>query len=285
MGSGALVVVIALIFALSTLLHRDPVDARQPQSEFTAQDGDASTQSEPVEPAEMEPVATPEGKTAPELTPSPTGKPSLLPVIYRKKDEKKMVAITIDDCFQVDIVKDIIKLAEKHGADLTFFPKGNTIEKNADLWKTIYERGYEIENHSYLHTNVSKLDEEKLRYTIEESGNALNRALGVNYHMRLFRCPTGDGMRDPRLHAILKELGYQGVASWGLSGTRKASETIRLTQGGQILLFHSTKNDYARLQKVIPGLIQRGFKLVSINELYDKGPNEVTPLDTTEDAA
>lgn len=203
-----------------------------------------------------------------------------LPIIYRKKDEEKRICITIDDCFDAKYVRAVVALAEKYDADLTFFPKGSTIKENADLWKELYEKGYEIENHSYYHANVSGLDDEKLRKTIVYSEMALNEALGVNYHMRLFRCPTGDGMKDPRLHKLLGELGYEAVASWGLSGTQDAQKTLKQVRPGQLVLFHATEKDYERLKVVIPALAKKGYEMVSVNTLYGKGANEVTELDT-----
>ena len=115
------------------------------------------------------------------------------------------------------------------------------------------------------------------------ANDTLNEVLGVNYQMRIFRCPTGDGQNSKRLHKLLRELGYDAVASWGLSGTRKAAETVRLTKPGQILLFHATAKDYARLKVVIPALAKK-YKLVSINTLYGKDKNPVAELVGTDDA-
>lgn len=206
--------------------------------------------------------------------------PNKLPIIWRKKDETKRIAVTIDDCFSADNMRTIMRLAEEYNADLTFFPKGETIKRNADLWREIYEKGYEIANHTYHHSNVSDLDEDKLRKTITMSEQALNEALGVNYHMTLFRCPTGDGMRETKLHKILTELGYQAVASWDNSGTRDAQTVLKNAKPGQLILFHATNKDVERLKVVIPGLAQAGYEMVSVNTLYGKGPNKVTPLDT-----
>lgn len=239
-----------------------------PESAQSESGGEGISQSESLA---VQPTATkkPSGTSAPKV--------KLLPIIYRKADAKDMIAITIDDCFDADIMRKIIKLAEDNKADLTFFPKGNTIVGNADLWREIYEKGYEIENHTHTHTNVSKLSEANLKKNIQDANDALNEVLGINYHMRLFRCPTGDGMRSAKLHRVLRELNYEAVASWGLSGTQKADKTIRQARPGQLILFHATAEDYQRLREVLPALAKK-YKLVSVNTLYGKGPNEVTEL-------
>ncbi len=285
-GLCAALALVLLIFALRAIPSRAPATDAQATAEPTL----AVTKSAPPlsdaasDPVEDESTLDGEGMEGEDQGIDQAGQyddVKLLPVIYRKADmKKKRVAITIDDCFSADILKSIITLARKYDADLTFFPKGKNIEKNAALWKRIYEDGYEIENHSFPHSNVTKLSDDELRAAIVDSEKALNAALGVNYHMRLFRCPTGAGMKDPRLHQLLRELGYEAVASWGLSGARKAAETLARVQSGQILLFHATQADYARLKTIIPALSNRGYKMVSVNALYGKGKNEVTALET-----
>lgn len=273
LGLGCVLLGLALFFGLRALVVRDaanpagsPAATLAPQAEPDAPDTE-----------QIGAALKPDVQSGDE---QPGAETKLLQIIRRKKGETKKVAITVDDCLSADVLRGIVNLAEKHGAGLTFFPKGNTIKKNAELWREIYEKGFEIENHTHTHTDVSKLKGDDLAKNIRQANDALNEALGVNYHMRLFRCPTGDGEKLPRLHQTLRELGYEGVASWGLSGTRKAEETIRLTQGGQVLLFHANKkSDLDALKKVIPGLIDRGFQLVTVNELYGKGPNLVTELD------
>lgn len=277
----AAMVCASLVFGLRALIGRGSSDNKVMPAGVTDEPVQKA-QPMPDTPERTEPSSAPQSN--PEPSPVPTVKAGeekvgLLPILSRKKGETKKIAITIDDCFRAEIVRKIIALAEANGAQLTFFPKGNTIKKNADLWKEIYEKGYEIENHTYTHTSVFKMNDEELKKNIQAANDALNEVLGVNYRMRIFRCPTGKGMKSPRLHRILRELGYEAVASWGLSGTRKAKDTIRLAQPGQILLFHATKEDYARLNVVIPALAQK-FELVSVNDLYQKGNNEVTELET-----
>lgn len=289
-GVAGVLLVLALIFGLRAIFYRPPQDSTSDAASKTATDqvsqseqaNVAKTDEQVMSDEEDDPLDLAEGakpETTAKASTTSDGKVKMLPVIYRKKNEEKKIAITIDDCLQPDNMREIMKLAEKHKIGLTFFPKGDNIKKNADLWREVYEKGFEIENHSYAHVNVSKLKTaDQLRAAIVNSEKALNEALGVNYQMRCFRCPTGDGMNSEKLHKMLRELGYEAVASWGLSGTRKAEDTIKMAQGGQIILFHSTDSDLARLKKVIPGLINKGFELVTVNDLYDKGPNKVTEL-------
>ncbi len=272
-GLGGVLVAFALVFAIKALASRG-----EPADTTLAGPGEQGAIAPAASPDAL-PDVTPEPSIEPGPTPEPTAKVKLLPVISRKKNAGKRIAITVDDCFQTANVRKIIGLAEEYGIKLTFFPKGSEIKKNVELWQEIYQKGFEIENHSYGHEDVAKLKDKKLLGTVTKHENALNRALGVNYHMSYFRCPGGSGEKDPRLHAILRERGYKGVAHWSLSGTRKASETIRMAQDGDIILFHSLEKDVNRLKKVIPALLEKGYELVTVNELYGNEPNQTTPLE------
>lgn len=280
LGCAAILIVLVIIMAVAlrgcSPAPGDDTKAASVEVEQTEPPDDTSG----GEPAPEESVV-PEVTLSPlEAMHAPNSDTKLLQIVTRNKNAKKKIAISIDDCFDAENLKAILKLAKKYDAKLTFFPKGNTIEGNAEVWKSIYKAGHEIENHSFEHTTITKLDEAGLRAAIVDSQTALNKALGVNYHMRLFRCPTGAGMRSPLLHQILREEGYEGIASWGLSGAKTAKETLAKIQGGQIILFHAKASDLAKLKTVIPALKQRGYKMVTINELYGKEANYVTDLES-----
>ena len=256
------------------------------ETETAAEDNDQSaaegdeTAAEPGESDQLAEELMVAATKMPMLTFDPDAPKKNLAVIYHKKDETNRICITIDDCFSEKYMRAIIKVAEENGADLTFFPKGEVVKNNPALWREIYEKGYQIENHSFYHSNVTTLSDEKLYNTITYSEKALNDALGVYYHQTIFRPPTGDGMHSPRLHQFLRKLGYQAVASWGLSGTQEASKTLAQAKPGQLILFHATQKDYERLKVVIPGLKKKGYEMVSVNTLYGKERNKVTPLNT-----
>jgi len=80
----------------------------------------------------------------------------------------------VDDCFQFDNVREILDLADKYGAKLTFFPIGYQIAKQPELWQEILDRGHELENHSYHHVNINTLSDEKLYRTITMQERAMS---------------------------------------------------------------------------------------------------------------
>lgn len=204
----------------------------------------------------------------------------LLPILDYAKDATDKVAITVDDCLQFDNLRAILDLADEYGAKLTFFPIGYQIAKQPEIWKEILKRGHELENHSYHHLNTNGLSDGELFRTIAMQERAMSQALGMNYKMKYFRPRGGYSRKELRLSKVLKDLGYQAIASWGLSGTQSVSQLLEKCKGGHVILFHTTDKDLEKLRKVIPALKEKGLQMVTLNELYGKPENAITPLTT-----
>jgi peptidoglycan/xylan/chitin deacetylase (PgdA/CDA1 family) len=216
-------------------------------------------------------------------TPSPEQPESnMLPILSTVKTNENMIAITIDDCFQSDNVVEIVRICEAYGAKVTFFPVGRGINNAPGVWKWMHDLGYQIENHTYTHTDLLKLDEADIREEIIKLSNVINRELGVNYRMRFLRTLGGNARSDERVHKIMRELGYEFMAHWAQTGTGSANTPeaiVNAFKPGRIVLFHTTNTDLQKLREVIPLAVSRGYRLVTLNELLGLGPNEVTPLD------
>ena len=72
-----------------------------------------------------------------------------LPVIHHADTAEKRIAITVDDCFQMDNLKTIAKLAIDRGGRLTLFPIGQNVVRDgmSDILKAcVFDYGFEIEN-------------------------------------------------------------------------------------------------------------------------------------------
>lgn len=93
----------------------------------------------------------------------------------------------------------------------------------------------------------------------------------------------GDGTNDQRTHNYLKQLGYQGIASWSYSGSDADIDHIKAhLKPGAIFLFHTTNADLPKILEFIPYAISEGYELVTMNELLGLPENEITDLSTAE---
>jgi peptidoglycan/xylan/chitin deacetylase (PgdA/CDA1 family) len=206
----------------------------------------------------------------------------MLPILSTVKSDENVIAITVDDCFQSNNVVEIVRICEINGAKVTFFPVGRSVTKAPGVWKWLYDLGFQIENHTYSHKDLLKLNEAEIREEIVKQSHVINKELGVNYHMRFLRTLGGNARSDVRVHRIMYELGYEFMAHWAQTGTGKANTPeaiVNAFKPGRIVLFHTTNTDLEKLREVIPLAVSRGYRLVTLNELLGLAPNAVTPLD------
>lgn len=205
-----------------------------------------------------------------------------LPIYHRAETNEKKIAITVDDCFQVNNLKTIVKTAYTNGGKLTLFPIGENISKPGMaevLKKSVLQLGFEIENHTWSHQRVFRLSEEEMANEIWKQSQAVNQMLGVNYEQHFFRLMGGDGKHDQRTHNYLNQLGFRGIADWSISGSDASLEDIAKSLApGQIYLFHTTDGDTEKLKKFIPYAVKQGYSLVTLNELLGYEENATSEI-------
>ena len=224
------------------------------------------------------PTATPKPDYS---TYAPMAKGNLLPVFWDAETTEKRVAITVDDLNQPDNLKAILDLCEQYNAKVTLFALGQNIKINSDNIKRAYNMGIEIENHGFDHSFVYSLEHDELITQVAGTGRRVNDVLGLNYQMHFMRPPGGNGRNDPRLHAVLAQGNYYGVAYWSLSGTAGAAHVMENIAPGDVILYHTTDEDVENLRQVIPYLSANGYEMVTMNELFGYPDNEITEYDAS----
>ena len=209
-----------------------------------------------------------------------------LPVYKKAAITEKRIAITVDDCFQVNNLRSIISCAYNNGGKLTLFPIGENISLTnmaETLQAAVFKLGFEIENHTWSHARVFRLSEEEMAQEIWKQSQALNQALGVTYEQHFFRLMGGDGNNDQRTHNYLSQLGFKGIADWSLSGSDADLDWIKSSLApGMIYLFHTTDRDTGILKQFIPYAVSQGYELVTLNELLGFEDNAITPFATVD---
>lgn len=202
-----------------------------------------------------------------------------MPLLYSAKTEENIIAVTVDDCFQAENLRQIVQCALDNSAKLTIFPIGSNLEKTniAANIKWAWENGMEIENHTYNHAGMYHYDDERMVAEIWYQNNKVSEVLGVNYTQHFFRPKGGDERADQRVHAFVKQMGFSGIAVWTQSGSTGSMESLLANLApGRIYLFHTTDNDLNKLLKFIPAAVARGYRLVTLNEMFGLPENETS---------
>ncbi len=234
-------------------------------------------------PTPFTPTPTPDVNTGSKRAlsrPTPTAE-GFIPVFTKADTDENIIAITVDDCFQAENLKKIVDTAIANGGKLTIFPIGENAvkEAQAQTLKYAWEQGFELENHTYSHSGLYNSTAERLAEQVYKQQMALSSILGVEYHCHFLRPKGGDARRDQRMQMYAAQLGYYGIAHWSCAGSTSSDKEIaKALQPGAIYLFHTTDNDWQKLERFIPWVVQQGYQIVTLNEMFDYPDNETQPL-------
>ena len=213
--------------------------------------------------------------------PTPTA-PGYGLVFSEADTEEKIIAITVDDCFQAENLQKMVDKAIEVGGKFTIFPIGKNVLKKAqsEVLKYAWEHGFELENHTFTHNGLYRCSDEEMAQEIYMQQQSLSHILGVEYQCHFLRPKGGDARRDQRMQVYAEQIGYYGIAHWSCAGsTSTEREIAKALKPGAIYLFHTTTdNDLDKLLNFMPYAVEKGYKLVTLNEMFGYPENETQPL-------
>ena len=183
---------------------------------------------------------------------------------------KPMIALTFDDGPSA-YTSDIMALLEKYGGRATFFVVGEMLEKRSEELHHMIDTGHEIASHTWSHTNLRKVSK-------EEGKKAMNSVItymkeNYGYDVKLCRPPYGASNATVKEEAA--ELGI-ALVIWSVDtldwSTRNAESTFKAVKkeakDGAIILCHDIHKPTAEsMKKVIPWLYEKGYQMVTVQEL------------------
>jgi len=193
-------------------------------------------------------------------------------VVTRGIDPSKpMIALTFDDGPSI-YTPPILDALEQYGAVATFYVTGNRVQRNRDIVIRAFEMGNEIANHSWSHRMLTRLSEERVRQEMITTNDAIESVTGTPPSN--MRPPYGSVNQTVR--NVTAELGMP-IISWSLDPfdwrTRNANTTynhiMNNVKDRDIILLHDLSEPTAvAAARLIPALIDRGFQLVTVSELF-----------------
>jgi peptidoglycan/xylan/chitin deacetylase (PgdA/CDA1 family) len=168
-------------------------------------------------------------------------------------------------------------LAERH-VPTTWFLQGRWVESAPELARQVVADGHLVGNHSFYHARLPLLTDDGLRTDIRDSERVIREITGVDPRP-WFRCPFSAGSDDPRVLAVLAELGYRHIGEdvvledWepARTGPLLAADALRETPAagdGAVVLFHAwPPGTLDALPAIIDGLRALGAAFVRIDAL------------------
>ena len=198
----------------------------------------------------------------------------ILPVRAEESTDAPRVALTFDDGPHPGRTKRILGLLDRYSVKATFFILGCNAEYYPEPLALAVAAGHEIEDHSFDHVTRGKTALE-LENSITKTARIIEQASGRS--PRFFRPP--EGKCTPELNEALSVLGYESVfwtvdsRDWtGKPAEAIARDVLAQVKDGDVLLFHDYtcpgENTLHALEKIIPALLSRGYRFVTVEEMF-----------------
>lgn len=200
-------------------------------------------------------------------------------LVYHGDREQKRIAITVDDIYDADVLRQMHALCLEYDFPITWFVLGTQIrDDDKEVWESIIEHGGEIGNHTWKHPYLTRIKVHNARNQILLTQERIDELLGYHYPLRLLRPPFGYYQEgDVNRLPLFYEYGVEKTVMWDVSNTDPYG-AFEDTQNGSILLFHTNYTDLECLKVLIPMLLEEGYELVTVSELLN-----LEPLQTSEE--
>ncbi len=212
-----------------------------------------------VEPSTEETIETTTSETI------STDEKVIVPELNRKK-----IAITFEDGphpIYTPLILDTLKSRNKVA---TFFVMGNRANEYQNLTKRIYDEGHLLGNHSWSHSQLTRLSNEDILYQINQTNETISQLTG--FKPFIYRPPYGiyneNVISTANMPAILWSIDPLDL---------KFEDSSYITNyvldhafdGAIILLRDTNPNTTQALSAIIDGLIMDGFEIVTVDELLE----------------
>lgn len=191
--------------------------------------------------------------------------------------EEKMISLTFDDGPHPKETHEILDVLDKYNVKGTFFVVGKHANWYSEPLIRAAKEGHEIGNHTFSHPDISNLSSEDIKREIKECEDTLVKLTGKK--PTLFRPPYGSYSED-NLAKIAKESGYKIILwttidakDWKNPPPSQISDIIiNKAQNGDIILLHDygTENTVKALNTIIPVMMKKGYKFVTVSELINE---------------
>ncbi|MGH9727927.1 MAG: polysaccharide deacetylase family protein [Candidatus Acidiferrales bacterium] len=196
------------------------------------------------------------------------------------------LALTFDDGPNAAATPALLDLLDKQDARATFFLIGRHVRAFPALARGIAARGHAIGNHTETHPNLIFLSRKQLCGELNSCRDAILSAVGGTGELRWMRPPFG--FRGPPLNAVVRELGYSGVAMWSKwawdwkpQPAQPVIHRLRRVTGGDIVLLHDgdhrvlegdRRHTVAALEHWLPRWKDAGIRFVTLDAVGNTVP-------------
>ncbi|WP_018130138.1 polysaccharide deacetylase family protein [Effusibacillus pohliae] len=192
----------------------------------------------------------------------------------------RYVALTFDDGPSPYTLQ-ILAILKRYQIRATFFVLGSQAAAHPDWIRQIHEQGHVIGNHSWNHSDLTKLSKEQLLQQVNATNQLLESLTGER--PCLFRPPYGK--TDPEVRSAIENAGMTAVlwnvdpADWDLKKTAPVHARVQSgLQEHSLVLLHDGGGPRQRtvdsLPVLIEHLLQQGYRFVTVPDYLHLSNNK-----------
>lgn len=194
--------------------------------------------------------------------------------ISKGNTDKKVVAFACNVYEGSEQINKMINVLENKKVKISFFLGGIWINKNKDLVKHMYEKGYDIQNHGYYHKRPSTLNKQNNIKEIKDAEELVYQITG--HKTKLFEPPYGD--YDENSLSIINSINYK-VITWSIDTIDWRDDANREVimnrikkklHPGAIILIHPKSVTANVFEEVIDYIHSQGYKIITVNEIINE---------------
>ena len=204
-------------------------------------------------------------------------------VVRNGSREVPKISITVDDGWDLDMLRKIHELSVELDFPITYFMVGSQFRpEDRELWEEIFAHGSELGNHTWKHSKLLSFSTSNANTQVRLAQERVDEVLGYHYPLRLLRPPYGQYKNaEKNFLNVFYSHGVEKVILWDVSQT-DPQQAFKDVQNGSILLYHTRKADYECLQTLVPMLRDAGYELVTVSNLLGLEPLAIERPESTE---
>jgi len=194
------------------------------------------------------------------------------------------IALTFDDGPH-EVTDSVLDCFKKHGGVATFFVMGNRIAQPENHARAVraLDEGHDVASHSYDHVHLSELTRDEIIEQIKKTDTILNDITG-NKLPPFMRTPYFAYSKE--MASTIAEFDYALIhASVDPNDWDDAMDTDGIVKNvmsqardGSIVLLHDVhERTREAVERIVPELISKGFKLVTVSELLSERVGVIEP--------
>ena len=197
-------------------------------------------------------------------------------VLFQQANAGPLVALSFDDSPHATSTPRILDVLAAHDAHATFFTIGERVAGNEEVVRRLIAEGHELGNHMMSDAPSARLPAAEFERQLLQA----HELLAPFGPVRWFR--PGHGWFNHRMLDQIQRHGYRCAMASAyaleflpISAPYAARHILLTVRPGGVIILHDGPADLERtvavLQRILPALRRRGYRVVSVSELAAAG--------------